>query len=159
MSVQFTSGKPIRGRPRGTEPTTPTPRPFQWKTALATVIPITASKAPGKRGATISNPTMTIKTANAMNNVGTSSTVSFTISNPVSNVLQNGVGITIADATANHQQNWTMADRRQKPDKNGTRQEIGEETQAQNPGQEKYAGRHQSDEARESDVPRRVSGE
>jgi len=35
-------------------------------------------------------------------------TQSVTVTVP-NNVLQNGVGITIADATVNHQQNWTMA--------------------------------------------------
>jgi len=35
-------------------------------------------------------------------------TKSVTVTQP-NNVLQNGVGITISDATVNHQQNWTMA--------------------------------------------------
>ncbi len=50
------------------------------------------------------------KAYDAAGNVGTSSTVAFSVSNTTgSNVLQNGVGITIDDATAGHQQNWTMA--------------------------------------------------
>ena len=49
------------------------------------------------------------KAYDAAGNVGTSSTVSFTINNSTGSVLSNGVGITIADATASHQQNWTMA--------------------------------------------------
>ena len=39
----------------------------QWKKALAAVRPITASKAPGKRGTNCSNPMMMVKTAKAMN--------------------------------------------------------------------------------------------
>jgi PKD repeat protein len=59
---------------------------------------------------TLSNAShsLTAKAYDAANNVGTSSAVSFTINNTTGNVLQNGVGITIADATVNHQQNWTM---------------------------------------------------
>ena len=37
-----------------------------------------------------------------------SKTSSVTVANTGGNVLTNGVGITIADATVNHQQNWTM---------------------------------------------------
>ena len=36
-------------------------------------------------------------------------TKSVTVTGSTSNVLQNGVGIAIADSTVNHQQNWTMA--------------------------------------------------
>jgi hypothetical protein len=52
------------------------------------------------------------KAYDAANNVGTSSTVNFTINNSSGGgggTLTNGVGITISDATAGHQQNWTMA--------------------------------------------------
>src|SRR5207248_2170290 len=37
-----------------------------------------------------------------------SKTSSVTVANTSGNVLSNGVGVTIADATVNHQQNWTM---------------------------------------------------
>jgi PKD repeat protein len=50
------------------------------------------------------------KAYDAAGNIGTSSTVSFSVSNATGgSALTNGVGITIADATKNHQQNWTMA--------------------------------------------------
>jgi serine protease len=61
---------------------------------------------------TLSNAShsLTAKAYDAANNVGTSSAVSFTINNgTTSNVLQNGVGVTISDSVVNHQQNWTMA--------------------------------------------------
>ncbi len=44
----------------------------------------------------------------SVNSTTSSKTSSVTVT-AASNVLQNGVGITIADATVNHQQNWTMA--------------------------------------------------
>ena len=44
----------------------------------------------------------------SVNNTTSSKTVSITVA-VANNVLTNGVGITIADATVNHQQNWTMA--------------------------------------------------
>ena len=40
--------------------------------------------------------------------LSSSKTSSVTVSITSGNVLQNGVGITISDATVNHQQNWTM---------------------------------------------------
>ena len=48
-------------------------------------------------------------TETVVDNLGASAskTASVTIA-PEGNVLQNGVGITITDATVNHQQNWTM---------------------------------------------------
>src|SRR5205814_8644632 len=51
------------------------------------------------------------KAYHAAGNVGSSSAVSCTISNSGGgggSVLSNGVGVTISDATVNHQQNWTM---------------------------------------------------
>src|SRR6516162_4736905 len=50
-------------------------------------------------------------------------------------------------------------DSRQKAHQHGTRQEIGEKTQAKDSGQEKYAGSHKSNQARECDILRRVGGE
>ena len=50
-------------------------------------------------------------------------------------------------------------DTRQKAHQYGTRQEISEKTQAKDSGQQKYAGSQESDEARECDILRRVSGE
>jgi len=50
-------------------------------------------------------------------------------------------------------------DARQKAHQNGTGQEVGEKTQAKDSGQEKYAGSHESNQARECDILRRVGGE
>ncbi len=48
--------------------------------------------------------------ADSVNTSATStSTKPVTVTAPIGNVLQNSVGITIADATVSHQQNWTMA--------------------------------------------------
>jgi PKD repeat protein len=49
--------------------------------------------------------TETVK--DSVNNTSSSKTSSVTVT-AASNVLQNGVGVAIADATVNHQQNWTM---------------------------------------------------
>jgi len=62
---------------------------------------------------TLSNASHSLvaKAYDAAGNVGTSSTVNFTISNSGGgggSVLTNGVGVTISDSTVNHQQNWTM---------------------------------------------------
>jgi len=62
---------------------------------------------------TLSNASHSLvaKAYDAAGNVGSSSAVSFTISNSGGgggSVLSNGVGVTISDATVNHQQNWTM---------------------------------------------------
>jgi PKD repeat protein len=52
--------------------------------------------------------TVTETVADSVNTSATNTaTKSVTVSVP-NNVLQNGVGITISDATVNHQQNWTM---------------------------------------------------
>src|SRR6516162_1881647 len=50
-------------------------------------------------------------------------------------------------------------DARQKAHQNGTGQEVGEKTQAKDSGQEKDAGSHESNQARECDILRSVSGE
>ena len=49
-------------------------------------------------------------TETVIDNLGASGskTSSVTVSNPGGNVLQNGVGVSISDATVNHQQNWTL---------------------------------------------------
>jgi serine protease len=62
---------------------------------------------------TLSNASHSLvaKAYDAAGNVGSSSAVNFTISNSGGgggSVLSNGVGVTISDATVNHQQNWTM---------------------------------------------------
>jgi len=65
--------------------------------------------SPSHTYATNGTYTVTETVADSVNTSATSTaTHAVTVTAP-SNVLQNGVGITIADATVNHQQNWTMS--------------------------------------------------
>jgi serine protease len=52
--------------------------------------------------------TVTETVTDSVNSQTSTATKSVTVT-ATSNVLQNGVGITISDSTVNHQQNWTMA--------------------------------------------------